>query len=172
MQQASDLITRLPDKSAQASSTSEHQAEVGLERRKIQTLWALMASMFGHRWVSSYGAKVDPDRVWQSALRGMTETMVKRGLSHVAQSGLEWPPSAPEFRAMCMDDYGEESHWQQRQVAAADRARLKRLRIQHKRTPEEIARGSAVLKALLNGTTPPSISGRPDESLTAPDEES
>lgn len=149
MRQVNELITQRP---VGSGPTSPENGQSELERQKIESLWSLMSSMFGHRWTSSYGDEVDPDRAWQAALKGMTEAMVKQGLNRVAASGLEWPPSAPEFRAMCMDGYGtEETDWEQRRNEAAERERQKRLRLERKCTPEEFAKGSAVLKSLLSG---------------------
>lgn len=48
--------------------------------------------------------KVDPDRVWQATLRGLTDSDIKNGFRALSDSGAEWPPSAPEFRKMCIDN--------------------------------------------------------------------
>ena len=69
----------------------------------------MMGSMFGHKWVSSYGASVDPDKVWAATLNGLTPEQIKDGLKRLSDSGAEWPPSAPEFRKLCTDT-GE--HWE------------------------------------------------------------
>lgn len=76
---------------------------------KIEALWQMMGSMYGHKWVSSFGAQVDPDRVWAATLKNVTPEQVKEGLQRLAKRGDEWPPSAPEFRKLCLDD-GE--HWE------------------------------------------------------------
>lgn len=81
----------------------------------------MMSSMYGHKWVSSYGSEVDPDRVWLAALDSVTPEQIKNGLRRCATEGMEWPPSAPEFRAMCLDaDKKYEDDWQHRRIAAAD----------------------------------------------------
>ena len=68
-----------------------------------------MASLYGHKWTSSYGAEPDPDNVWSACLRDITPEQIKGALSKLATKGQEWPPSAPEFRKMCT---GEDEHWE------------------------------------------------------------
>jgi hypothetical protein len=79
-------------------------------------LWQMMGSMFGHKWVSSFGPEVDPDRVWASCLKGISKDQIKFGLNRCALTSREWPPSAPEFRGMCLD----EQDWEHKRIAAAD----------------------------------------------------
>jgi len=63
-----------------------------------------MAHMFGNTWVRQYG--VDPAGsaadTWSSALAGLLPEQIAVGLQATLALGLEWPPSAPRFRAMCM----------------------------------------------------------------------
>ena len=75
-----------------------------------------MGSLYGHKWVSSYGVNPDPDKVWTACLRGITEKQIKSALNQLAINGQEWPPSAPEFRKMCT---GENEHWEHRAITAA-----------------------------------------------------
>lgn len=76
-----------------------------------------MSAMFGHRWTSSYGESVDPDRVWSATLAGLSEGQIREGMRAVAQSGLDWPPSAPQFREFCVPA----RHWEHARIAAEDR---------------------------------------------------
>lgn len=69
-------------------------------KRATAELWVLMAGMFASRWTSQYGES-DAEGVWSRALAGLTGEDVARGVARVADSRAEWPPSAPEFRAMC-----------------------------------------------------------------------
>jgi hypothetical protein len=63
-----------------------------------------MAHMFGRTWTSQYG--VDPAGgaadTWSGALAGVTHEQIAVGLQETIALGLEWPPSAPRFRAMCI----------------------------------------------------------------------
>lgn len=63
-----------------------------------------MAHMFGHAWVSQYGA--DPAGMagdtWSAALAGLTPAQIGAGLDGALALGSDWPPSAPRFRALAM----------------------------------------------------------------------
>lgn len=63
-----------------------------------------MAAIYGHRWVSSYGA--DPAGVggdtWAAGLAGLTGPQLADGLRAAVASSDPWPPTLPEFRAMCL----------------------------------------------------------------------
>lgn len=84
-------------------------ASLTLTEDDMSELWERMAQMYGHRWVSSYGAE-DTDNVWRACLSGITFSQVKAGMRAVAMNGNAWPPTAPEFRKICEDatlvDYG------------------------------------------------------------------
>lgn len=61
-----------------------------------------MAGLYGHKWASSFGADVDPDGIWAIALAGLKPNQISHGLASVVRMGNEWPPSAPEFRKLCL----------------------------------------------------------------------
>lgn len=92
-----------------------------------------MGSMFGHKWVTSYGDKPDPDRVWQATLKGISEESIRKALSEIARNGAEWPPSAPEFKKLCD---GTNELFEHRRIAYADRERDKSKLLEHKINPE------------------------------------
>lgn len=62
-----------------------------------------MAGLFGHTFVSQYGASPDGDGAgtWATALTGVTPEQIAAGLSATLALGGEFPPSAPKFRALC-----------------------------------------------------------------------
>lgn len=97
---------------------SSAPAPKGLDRALVETLWQLMGSMYGHKWVSSYGEEVDPDRVWAATLYNLDEAAIRKGMRACVDQRLEWPPSAPEFRDLCI---GPVEHWEHKRVEAADR---------------------------------------------------
>ena len=66
-----------------------------------------MSMIFGHKWTSSYGDM--DDGTWQTGLAGLDIHQIKHGLNVVKESGNEWPPSLPEFRAMCKATKGHPS---------------------------------------------------------------
>jgi hypothetical protein len=59
-----------------------------------------MADIYGHKWTSNYG-DCDTDGTWAKGLADMTNDDLKRGFFACLNSGEAWPPSLPEFRAMC-----------------------------------------------------------------------
>lgn len=99
--------------------TRSESLQRSLPRELVVMTWQLMSSMFGHRWTSAYGDEIDPDRVWAAALVGLTEQQLRHGLKACVAAGLDWPPSAPEFRSLCA---GPAASWEHRRVEAADRA--------------------------------------------------
>lgn len=72
--------------------------------RDVGALWVAMADVYGHRWVSSYGA--DPAKgagaTWAKGLAGLTPRQIGQGLDACIASADAWPPTLPEFRAMCL----------------------------------------------------------------------
>lgn len=68
-----------------------------------------MASIYGHKWTSSYGDVSSPDgglsdtaEVWSTGLAGVSAEQFARGLEVCVKSGEAWPPTLPEFREMCL----------------------------------------------------------------------
>jgi len=39
--------------------------------------------------------------MWAASLTGITQEQIEAALTKLGLSGASWPPSAPEFRAMC-----------------------------------------------------------------------
>lgn len=64
-------------------------------------LWQLMAELYGHKWTSVHGL-ADESGNWGKALGGIDKYQLAAGIRVCTQSGDPWPPSAPEFRAMCL----------------------------------------------------------------------
>ena len=90
--------------------------------------------MYGHRWTSSFGDSVDPDRVWAATLAGLDEAQVRHGMRQCVAQGHEWPPSAPEFRKLCTGT--SDVSWEHKRVEAADRERAART-LTHQPSPDE-----------------------------------
>ena len=130
---------------------SPSRAPRGLERGLVETLWQLMGSLFGHKWVSSYGAEVDPDNVWAAALYGLDEAAIRKGMRACVDQQLEWPPSAPEFRGLCT---GPANHWEHSMVTRADRdwqARALPAPSQQERIDAVAKEHMAKMRAMLRG---------------------
>lgn len=70
----------------------------------IDALWIGMADVYGHRWTSAFGA--DPSTgagsTWSIGLAGLTAQQVGQGVQACIASSEPWPPTLPEFRAMCL----------------------------------------------------------------------
>jgi hypothetical protein len=66
----------------------------------LDKFWARMSEIYGHRWVSSYGAA--PSDTWARGLAGMTREQLARGLAACLKTGYEWPPTLPGFCKLCL----------------------------------------------------------------------
>lgn len=66
----------------------------------IDRLHVRMGEIYGHRWGSSYTrAALD---TWAKGLAGLSVEQIKRGVSACVAGAFAWPPTLPEFRALCM----------------------------------------------------------------------
>lgn len=61
-----------------------------------------MTEIFGHRWTHTYG--LTPNDSWRRGLQGVSKEQIACGLARVLEQGDGWPPSLPEFRALCTKD--------------------------------------------------------------------
>lgn len=67
--------------------------------------------MYGSRWTANIdGIEKTAVREWTRALEGMTPEKIRAGLDTCQQAGNGWPPTLPEFVAMCegrsVNEYG------------------------------------------------------------------
>jgi hypothetical protein len=69
-------------------------------------LWHRMGAIYGHRWSSAYGedatARGEAGEVWAKGLAGLTARQIGDGISAAMASADPWPPTLPEFRALCL----------------------------------------------------------------------
>lgn len=70
--------------------------------RVMTRLWLRMSEIFGYKWVSQYGP--DPLETWAIRLGSLSTEEIGRGVNACAGSNLQWPPSLPDFCAMCQPD--------------------------------------------------------------------
>lgn len=56
--------------------------------------------VYGHKWTSAYGTA--DDGTWLVGLSDVTPEQVGAGLEKVRTGADEWPPTLPQFRAMCL----------------------------------------------------------------------
>lgn len=75
---------------------TELQAEI------IGRVWKKMTATYGHKWISAYG-DVDGEggKTWLQGLQEMLLDEIKTGLNACVNRADAWPPSLPEFRALC-----------------------------------------------------------------------
>lgn len=90
---------RLETKSSSASPIGR---PVKLGQALLDNLWIKMTEMYGHRWTASVGDSPDQDHAWASVLGGLNGRQIANGLGVLVEQAEEWPPSAPEFRGMCL----------------------------------------------------------------------
>ncbi len=67
----------------------------------MDRLWERMTAIYGHRWTSAYGN--EDDGTWLQGLAGVTPDQIAAGLSRCLERGDGWPPTLPEFRALCQE---------------------------------------------------------------------
>lgn len=79
---------------------------------------------------------------------GISWEQMMEGMGLITKQGKEWPPSAPEFRALCEGEKSSDT-WQQRAYKAADDRDQKRL--PQKRDPEIVSKGSQMIAELRKG---------------------
>lgn len=72
-----------------------------ITEKHMEAIWKKMARIYGHKWVSNYGAR--DDGTWYSALQKFPEQSVMHGLEKCLLRPDPWPPSLPEFCQMCLD---------------------------------------------------------------------
>ena len=54
---------------------------------------------FGYHWTNSYGES--DNGAWLTGLHDLDPKDILEGINSVRLSGREWPPSLPQFRALC-----------------------------------------------------------------------
>lgn len=71
-----------------------------------------MAKLYESLWTTKNGVKPDPSGFWSEAFADVSEEQITRGFQRLLDSGREYPPSLPMFKAMCLqktsDDYIKE----------------------------------------------------------------
>ncbi len=83
-------------------------SETTLTPKLLINLWERMTHIYGHRWISAYGESAvydgelsDTAKTWGSGLHGVNGDQLAQGLHACIERADPWPPSLPEFAAMC-----------------------------------------------------------------------
>lgn len=88
--------------SLRQSTTETGQSSTASEKL-MGRLWVLMTEMYGHKWASVHGDK--DSGTWGKVLHDISGQQIAIGMQACAMrtdDQAEWPPSAPEFRKMCL----------------------------------------------------------------------
>lgn len=107
MQQASKLVDKaLSQPSMPSSKPSQPEKRQKLPQPLLDKLWLKMAEIYGRRWTGSFGVSVDQSHAWAATLGGLTGEQIAVGLNALVCAGdkqlQDWPPAAPQFRALCL----------------------------------------------------------------------
>lgn len=123
-QAASDLAANvhfLPSSGLNEQSSSNAPIEprpvAPLPLNLLESLWRTMVETYGHRWTANFGESPKPDHAWAKHLTGLNGKHIANGLAQLSNLDNDgWPPSAPQFRAMCLQVPGlptEAEAWEQ-----------------------------------------------------------
>ena len=149
MQSISQLITQ-PLQRSEQSTQNEKQIDQDLNERLIDRLWEVMTDLFGHKWTSSHD--FSDNGSWTSFLEDLNGKQFKAGIDAMKDWTESWPPTATDFRNMCLGRArgGEEQNMISNQQAI--QARSAPLMITKQLSNEEREYGkeqSAILKGLF-----------------------
>lgn len=82
-----------------------------LPLRVIARFWTRMSEIYGHKWVSQFGEVCDLNgdlasaaQTWSQGLATIPLEAISTGFSALVEKGNEWPPSLPEFLALCQPE--------------------------------------------------------------------
>src|SRR5690606_36770232 len=73
-----------------------------LRQSLLDKLWTKMTEMYGNRWTGSVGVSAGQEHAGATVLGGVNGAQIANGLGQLVERADDWPPSAPEFRAMCL----------------------------------------------------------------------
>ena len=129
-------------------------ANTGLPDAAMSRLWARLAEIYGHRWVSQYGDSHGAMDTWQRGLRDLTRDEISAGLRALLTRDDAWPPSLPEFLQLCRKPIPDPAH------------ALYRALPKPRTDPERVAQALDDLRACLRrpsqrDTTPTEPTGTP-----------
>lgn len=103
-------LTALHANAERPTSATHELPPAGPSPQAMRTFWSRMAAIYGHRWASAYGDLPEDDNgkpttagdTWRRGLMGIPSASLAVGLNACVVSADPWPPTLPEFRAMCL----------------------------------------------------------------------
>ena len=91
--------------SSRANGSTNAQSEKVMAR-----IWQRMTEVYGHRWMSAWGESSNPDGsltsaavTWAQGLSRFTLDEIRQGFEKLVKNENEWPPTLPEFMALCRE---------------------------------------------------------------------
>jgi hypothetical protein len=104
----------MKENSALSNVQQQRQPESTLPTKRdaqvMARIWQRMGEIYGHRWASAWGESSNPDgtltsaaSTWLDGLRDMELEQIGKGFEKMVKNGMEWPPTLPEFVAMCRE---------------------------------------------------------------------
>ena len=141
----SQLIIR-PLQGSGQQTQNDRRIDQDLNERLIDRLWEVMADLFGHKWTSSHD--FSDNGSWTSFLEDLNGKQFKTGIDALKDWTESWPPTATDFRNMCLGRArgGEEQNMISSQQAI--QARSAPLLITKQLTDEDIEFGKQQSEAL------------------------
>jgi hypothetical protein len=157
----------------------------------VRRLWTRMAEVYGQRWTSAYGADATTGAgaTWAKGLAGITPMQIRAGIVAAMAGADPWPPSLPQFRALCLGIpefasvlcelrtrnakrtpfarlvWGNVDSWRLGQASAQDADRM--LREAYGLAREHVMRGGALPPVLVEVAAEPSPPPKPASPETA-----
>lgn len=100
-QDLSNLVQRLSVSEQRLQRDKLRETQETAKAEALGTkLWEIFAEMYGHKLVSQYGES--PPDAWVRCLTGISGQQIADGLHKCIDDSPEWPPTAPQFRNMCL----------------------------------------------------------------------
>ena len=130
----------------------------------MTNLWERMGYIYGHKFSATYGESAvnesnnltEAAKTWATGLRELTGEQIAKGLHECVNCGESWPPTLPEFVAMCKGikkngfglDYVPECY---RQEKRPERILSSDARDEHRKEVAE--KGMAAIRAAMKKET-------------------
>lgn len=89
---------------ALSQRNESHLPGQALPENVVHRLWSRMAEVYGQKWTSAFGvdATTGAGATWAKGLAGISAAQIGAGIAAAMSSADPWPPSLPQFRALCL----------------------------------------------------------------------
>lgn len=141
-------VIQQPLKSEQQTQQGGQKESAKLSDPLIERLWEVMTDLFGHKWTSAHDYA--DNGTWASFLGDLEPLQIKAGIDRLKDWQEAWPPSATEFRNMCLGRGIGDAEQNMIANQQALQAKAPPLMIRKKPTEAEIESGNDALADLKN----------------------